>query len=326
MPKLAELLFRMPQVDESTWKMLSAATRWLIMVRAAVLIMTVISVIVGVIVAAMDGHFYLHRAVALLVGLICAHATNNLVNDLVDWHRGLDRDNYYRRQYGVHVLEQHFVDEKTFLLITAGTGLVALLSGLWLTWFIGSDVLYLMAVGAFFVMFYTWPLKVFALGELSVLLVWGPLMTAGSYFVMAGTVSWEMMLISIIYGIGPTLVIFGKHIDKADQDKDRHVNSLPVVIGEEKSRWLSLCLVALQWVLLIGMAVITDVGTWFWLCLGSLPALYGLVRLFQSPRPVTRPDEYPEAVWPLWFSAVGFRYSRDFGSLLVLALFVSLVW
>ena len=41
-------------------------------------------------------------------------------------------------------------------------------------WISGAIVLF--AVGVAFVLLYTWPLKYLALGELSVLVVWGPLM------------------------------------------------------------------------------------------------------------------------------------------------------
>jgi 1,4-dihydroxy-2-naphthoate polyprenyltransferase len=45
------------------------------------------------------------------------------------------------------------------LLYAAGTGLVALLTGVCLVYLRGLPVLVLLAAGAFFVLFYTWPLK-----------------------------------------------------------------------------------------------------------------------------------------------------------------------
>ena len=52
----------------------------------------------------------------------------------------------------------------------------------------------LMAAGAFFVLFYTWPLKYIGLGELAVIIVWGPLMVGGGYFVVTGDWSWQAAL------------------------------------------------------------------------------------------------------------------------------------
>lgn len=47
-------------------------------------------------------------------------------------------------------------------------------------------VLYLGLAGMFFLLFYTWPLKYIGMGEPTVVLVWGPLMIGGTYFVTAG--------------------------------------------------------------------------------------------------------------------------------------------
>ena len=52
------------------------------------------------------GQFNWLYYVLLVIGLVMAHATNNLLNDLTDYSRGVDRDNYYRTQYGPQPLEQ----------------------------------------------------------------------------------------------------------------------------------------------------------------------------------------------------------------------------
>ena len=43
-------------------------------------------------------------------------------------------------------------------------------------------------------LFYTWPLKYIGLGEIAVLLVWGPLMIGGGYFVITGVWDWNVVL------------------------------------------------------------------------------------------------------------------------------------
>ncbi|HAN69612.1 MAG TPA: prenyltransferase, partial [Halieaceae bacterium] len=76
----------------------------------------------------------------------------------------------------------------------------------------------LFLAGAFFVLFYTWPLKYIGLGEPAVLLVWGPLMVGGTYYIVAGAWSNEVAWLSLVFALGPTTVLFGKHIDKLDAD------------------------------------------------------------------------------------------------------------
>lgn len=295
------------------------------MVRAAVLPMTVFAALAGIFAAAIDGHVSADKAIMLTLGLTLAHATNNLLNDWIDGISGIDRGNYFRTRYGVHVLESRLVDAKTFGLVTLITGLGAAGAGVYLVDTGGIEILYLMALGAFFVIFYTWPLKRWALGELSVLIVWGPLMTAGSYFVIAGGVSSDVMLLSIIYGIGPTLVIMGKHIDKYDDDRARGVLSLPVVIGIKNARRLSIILIVIQLVAWLAAVIYFESLFYLWFCAAALPALVALFRRLRQDRPVTRPDSYPGHVWPLWYSAFAFRYSRNFGALMVAGLLLELL-
>ena len=50
-----------------------------------------------------------------------------------------------------------------------------------------------------------------------------------------------MILVSIISGIGPTLVILGKHMDKYVDDSEKGISSLPVVIGLTASLLVLIC-------------------------------------------------------------------------------------
>jgi 1,4-dihydroxy-2-naphthoate octaprenyltransferase len=322
---LSEILLRTPTLNEGQWQSLSWSSKWLVMVRAVVLVMTVLASAIGIVMAAVDGFFFLDRALVLVLGLLFAHATNNLLNDWIDHRKGIDRDNYFRRRYGVQVLEDGLMELPMFAVVTMLTGMIAILCAAFLIMEVGMVVGYLSGIGAFFVLFYTWPLKHFALGEVSVLIVWGPLLVAGSYFTMAGSVSPEVLLVSLIYGIGPTLVIMGKHLDKFDDDTQRNVHSLPVVIGQSRSRYLSLGLILVQWVLL-GAAIIKFSMFWLLICGFSLPVLIKLIRSLGHAAPKERPDHFPRDVWPLWYSAFSFAYMRNFGVLLFLGLILKLLF
>ncbi|MBQ74591.1 MAG: prenyltransferase [Gammaproteobacteria bacterium] len=317
------ILLRSPRLGKQEWNKLSWFTRWLVMVRSVVLPLTIMACAIGILSAQLDGVFYLDRAITLMIGLTFAHGTNNLLNDWVDHRKGIDHGNYFRRRYGVHVLEDDLVSGQVFLVVLCVTGCIPLLCALYLFSQIGAVVVYLTMVGAFFVVFYTWPLKHFALGEISVLLVWGPLMVAGSYFVMTGNLSSNILMFSLVYGIGPTLVIMGKHIDKYNDDMDRKVWSLPLVMGRRAARFTCLGLVAVQWCLLAAM-ILTQSMYWLLLFAGSVPSLLGFCQRFSCPAPLLKPDQYPEDIWPLWYSAAAFRYARDSGFLFLVAIVLAL--
>ena len=197
-------------------------------------------------------------------------------------------------------------------------------AGFYLIAGIGLNILYLTLIGALFVFFYTWPLKHFALGELAVLLVWGPLMTAGSYYVLTEGLTLQVFLVSLVVGAGPTLVILGKHMDKYKQDCILTIRTLPVVIGLRASRVLSVLLIAGQWLLITYLVLNSGYG--FLACALSLPALKSLLTSVRADRSLAKPDDFQEEEWPLWHSAFAFSYCRNFGFALLLGLIANTIF
>src|SRR4030066_422457 len=228
-----------PDVSKNEWDQLDIISKWLILTRAAVLIMTFISAALAGLFAWRAGSFVFLPWFALTFGLIMAHAANNIFNDYTDYIRGVDKDNYYRTIYGAQPVASGLLTPRQHLIYFAVTGILALLAGLYLVWYTEFSPLtwLLLAAGAFFVLFYTWPLKYIAMGEVAVLLVWGPLMIGGGYFVLTGAWGWNGTLASIPYVLGVTTVIFGKHIDKLKIDREKKIHTLPVLIGERLSRY-----------------------------------------------------------------------------------------
>ena len=76
------------RLSKEEWQDLDIISRWLIATRAAVLIMTFLSAAFAGILAYRDGHFVWWRWVLLAIGLIFAHATNNIINDITDQKKG----------------------------------------------------------------------------------------------------------------------------------------------------------------------------------------------------------------------------------------------
>jgi 1,4-dihydroxy-2-naphthoate octaprenyltransferase len=315
-------LEQMPKLSQSEWHALDPVAKWLIACRASVLFMTFTAAALGGLMAWRAGAFQWDLWLATVLGLMFAHATNNLLNDYTDSKRGIDKDNYYRNQYGVHVLEDGLMNERQFWRYLGVTAGIALLLGGWLIMQRSGLTINLMLAGAFFVLFYTWPLKYYGLGEPAVLLVWGPLMVGGSYYVLAGQWSWDVTWLSLVFALGPTTVLFGKHTDKLEADRGKGVNTLPVILGERRSRYCVLGMIAAQYLLSIGLVLSGSFGWALLLVLISLPVLPGLFRIYQHAKPDARPQGYPEEVWPLWFSAHAFRHTRRFTSLFLVGVII----
>ena len=315
-----QALNTMPKLTPDEWRELDVVSRWLIATRASVLFMTFMSAALGGLLAARDAGFDWAAWTVCTLGLVLAHATNNLLNDYTDSRRGVDKNNYYRNQYGVHVLEDGLMNQGQFWVYVAVTGGAALVLGAWLVWDRSGLALNLMLAGAFFVLFYTWPLKYYGLGEPAVLLVWGPLMVGGTYYVVTGHWSWEVTWLSLLYACGPTSVLFGKHIDKLDLDEAKGVRTLPVLLGETQARHWVIAMLALQYLGCIAL-VLSGLEHWVLLIvLANLGHFKRLVSAFRQSKPGEMPEHYPATIWPLWFSAYAFDHTRRFTSLFIAAL------
>ncbi len=330
-----------PRISKEEWDQLDVVSRWLILTRAAVLVMTLTSAIIGglLTVIAGGGLFHGGRFALLIIGLVFAHATNNLVNDYTDYKKGVDKNNYFRTQYGPQALDSGLLTEKQFMGYAAFTGGIAALAGIiliatqatstpgnpWVT-------LGLMAAGAIFVLFYTWPLKYIGLGELTVFLVWGPLMIAGGFYAISGVWSWGAVAASIPYSLATVTVIFGKHIDKRAEDKEKHIYTVPVLLGETISRYIILSLIALQYILpVVFIFLVPRYFSWPILLVFLTPLLLKkqerqmIWNILSHPRPSEPPADAKD-MWPLWNVAAAMIHTRLYGGIFALAMILQTIF
>lgn len=317
---------RMPRLSAEEFGSLDVFGRWLVITRAAALIMTLISCLIGGGFALRDGKLSWPLWLWTTVGLLFAHATNNLINDLTDTWKGTDKDNYFRTQYGVQPLEQGLMSRKVFYTYLGVTGAIALACGAYLVTVRSQPVLYLFLAGIFFVLFYTWPLKYFGFGELAVVAVWGPLMSGGTYFVVTGEWSWLVAAVGTVYALGPTQVIFGKHIDKLQADTLKKVRTLPVILGDAKARRSVMALMVIQYVLAAGLIVTGQLPLIFLLIFLSAGTFVKAFRVYRAPRPAECPPTWMADVWPLWFAAWSFWHGARVGLFLLIGLGLDLLF
>lgn len=314
-----------PEVSPEEWARLDLISRWLIATRSAVLVMTLLSALLAGLLALHDG-FPVNPLTwfILALGLVLAHATNNIFNDFVDYVRGVDRDNYFRTLYGPQPVARGLLSRRQHLLYFAVTGLLALACGLFIVLTHHNDpiIWLLIGLGALFVLFYTWPMKGWALGEMAVLIVWGPLMIGGGNYVLTGVWNWKAVLAGLPYALGVTTVLFGKHIDKYALDRARKIHTLPVVIGEKAARYVTLALMVVPYFLVVFLIAVRYFTPVMLLVFLAVPSFLRLYPPFLKPKPESRPEGFPEGQggWPLYFAPHAFVNNRAFGLWFVLGL------
>jgi 1,4-dihydroxy-2-naphthoate polyprenyltransferase len=314
-------LIKMDKKEE--WEALDVVSKWLIATRSAVTLVTVYSCVIAGILAWRDGYFSWIPFLIVTLGLFIAHGANNLLNDYTDYSRGVDKDNYFRTQYGVHPLVQGFFTRPQQLRWFFVSGVLATVAGVYALVYTNFNpvVIGLFAFGAVVLLAYTYPFKYWGLGEFAIFLIWGPIMIAGVYFVLSGVWNWNVVLAGIPYGLGVASINIGKHIDKHDDDKARGVGTFPVRVGEAFARRVDQAALILIYAVILYLVFVPHYFTPAMLIvLFAFRHAWRAIKLLDSPRPSAPPKGYP--AWPTWFSAATFFHNRQFGGLLILGLII----
>jgi len=317
-----------------------AVSKWLVITRAAVFSMTVTSGLIGGLLAVgaerlaqvgsgpIGGPYSVDYGLLALavLGLVVAHAANNMINDYFDLEGGVDTEDYVRAQYAPHPILSGWVTKRqlgTAILIANAIDL-AILAFLITQrdWRVAA-----FALGGLFVsVFYVAPpirLKHIGLGEPGVFVVWGPLMVVGTFFVATGQIPGWAWVASLPYAILVTTVLFGKHIDKIEADKRKGVRTMPVLLGERNARLVAQALMIAFYPIVVAAALVGWIGPWVVLVVLGLPRLVQVLRVFAKPKPDVEPYSY--VGWPLWFVGGAFRHTRRAGGLLIVGLFLNAI-
>jgi 1,4-dihydroxy-2-naphthoate octaprenyltransferase len=307
-----------------------AVSKWLVITRAAVFSMTVTSGLIGGLLAIgaqqLTGEVTVnwgYLALAVL-GLVVAHAANNMINDYFDLEGGIDTDDYVRALYAPHPILSGWVTKRqlgTAILLVNAVDLAILL----VLMAARGPLVAAFALGGLFIsVFYVAPpirLKWHGLGEPGVFVVWGPLMVVGTFFVATGEIPGWAWVASLPYAILVTTVLFGKHIDKIEADKRIGVRTMPVILGERRARLIAQGLMVAFYPIVIGSALAGWIGPWVVLVVLGIPRLISVLRTYQQPKPDSPPQSY--VGWPLWFVGYAFVHTRRAGGLLVLGLLLN---
>jgi 1,4-dihydroxy-2-naphthoate octaprenyltransferase len=305
-------------------------SRWLLIIRVSVFPMTLTSAAIGglLVVAGptpvTPNWLFFWEA---LLGLVIAHASNNMVNDYFDFASGVDSEEYVRGQYAPHPILSGLISKGGLLAAIAGANLLDLAILLHLTSARGWPVVVFALAGLFVSVFYVAPplrLKQRGLGEPGVALVWGPLMIGGTYFVTAGELPAWVLAASLPYAVLVTAVLFGKHLDKLAADEEKGIRTLPVMLGDAGARLMTQTLIGFFFALVAILVLTGSLGLWTLVVFAALPRAVKVMRVFGEPKPETRPENVP--IWPLWYVAWAFLLTRLAGVLFIAGLAVNAIF
>jgi 1,4-dihydroxy-2-naphthoate octaprenyltransferase len=184
----------------------SWSRKWLVAMRPFALPASTMPVVFGTVLAVTVGgaSFKGLLFLAALLGMAILHTGANLLNDVYDYKKGIDREanpvsGGVVRGWVTH--REALVAGWLFLVVGSGIGLFIYSQ-------VGTPILLIGVAGVLIGILYTWgplPLKYCALGDLAVFLNFGVLGALGAWTVQTGTASW----LPAVWAVPMSLLVVG---------------------------------------------------------------------------------------------------------------------
>jgi 1,4-dihydroxy-2-naphthoate octaprenyltransferase len=271
------------------------AAGWLFLraTRLPFLSATFVPVALGVAVAALHGRWHWWLAVLTLIAAACVHLALNVANDVFDTISGADAANVTPTQFsgGSRVILYGLLSLRQMVLIMLGFYAAGIAIGLYLAVTRGFwPLFWIGAAGLFVSLFYTAPPFRFVhrgIGELMVLLGFGPIMTIGAYYVQARAWSWEAIYASLPVGILIALVLYVNEVPDRPGDAAAGKRTLPVRLSKDAVIACYVGSVAVAFVLILFGALFGVIPRPTLLALAALPLAFavdrGLREQYENP-------------------------------------------
>lgn len=260
---------------------MSTVKDWLECVRAYSIPITVMSwAVVFVYGLKMGGNVWLGLLAG--IGIELAHLATNLVDDYLDYKIIMRDQNFHNTvQKGkCRLICQNIISHKQIGIAIIILCSIAALIGVTLFFLSGPHVWWLMAIGAAAVLFYQ-KCSLIGCSELAVGIVYGPLMFEGTYYVMTGTFSPEVLILSFVSVMFSEQFLYTHTLLDYDGDMISHKKTLVCRIGDKnKALWLLGGFFTVGFIALTALAILTH--NWFYLA-GFVTLPY-IVWLFKELR------------------------------------------
>lgn len=246
---------------------------WLQAARPFAYSASVIPVLVGAMFALADGNLnanWLLFPVALIAGVLF-HTGTNLVSEYFDYKKGVDRPETYGSS---RILVDKLMEPKTvlrggYLAFALGFAL-----GLILVYYHGYPMLILGIVGLIGGLFYTGApvgYKYFALGDLLVFIMMGPLMVIGGYLAVTGDFNINVLYVSLPVGFLVAAILCANNIRDIIHDTQAGISTMATVMGMKRARDEYYFLVISAFLSVITMVALGVLEPWALLPLLSFP-------------------------------------------------------
>ena len=204
---------------------------WLEAARPKTLWAAVAPVIIGTAMAFSDGKFHMASALAALIGAILIQIGTNFANDYFDFKKGADtRDRIGPVRATGAGLVKPGVMRAAFILIF----MAAFIIGLYLIYRAGWPLLLIGLLSIIFGVLYTggpYPLGYNGLGDIFVLIFFGPVAVGATYYVQALEITMPVILAGLSPGLISTALLTVNNLRDINSDRKAGKKTLAVRFG-----------------------------------------------------------------------------------------------
>ncbi|MCB9881058.1 MAG: 1,4-dihydroxy-2-naphthoate polyprenyltransferase [Planctomycetes bacterium] len=209
---------------------------WLAAARPRTLSAALCPVVLGAALAFGDDVHHPLSILAALVGATFIQIGTNFANDYFDFVKGTDD---HSRIGPARATAKGWVTPKTMAIATASAFALAIVAGIYLIVRGGTPILVIGALSILSGVLYTGgpkPLGYVGLGDVFVLVFFGPIAVAGTYWVQSHTLSWAAILVGFATGFLATAILVVNNLRDRTGDARSGKRTLVVRFGEAFGR------------------------------------------------------------------------------------------
>jgi 1,4-dihydroxy-2-naphthoate octaprenyltransferase len=257
---------------------------WLMAARPKTLAAGLTPVLIGTAMAHAAGGFHLAAALCAALGALLIQIGTNFANDYFDFVKGTDTE---ERIGPKRATQAGLVSPRTMLIATVLVFALAFLPGAWLIYRGGWPILAIGVVSVVCGVLYTggpYPLGYLGLGDIFVLVFFGPVAVGGTYYVQTLTLGVDVLAAGLMPGLFSTAILTVNNLRDADTDVRTGKRTLAVRFGKTFARWEYLACVVIAGGVIPVYLCVTSGGHWAALaaCTSLLLALPLVRKVFTS--------------------------------------------
>lgn len=259
------------------WRTLVGIRLWIEAARPKTLMAGICPVILGTALAFSHGKMHVPSALAALLGSVAIQVGTNYANDYFDFKKGADTE---QRKGPRRVTAAGLVAPRAMLFAMAVAFFVAFIAGLFVVYRGGLPLVVIGLLSILCGILYTggpYPLGYNGLGDIFVLIFFGPVAVGGTYFIQANDVSTSVLMLGLAPGLIATGILAVNNLRDCEEDRTTGKRTLAVRFGPNFAK--------LEYAVCIVMPLIITfyLGKYVWewaypaVCFLALP--YGIILI-----------------------------------------------